>query len=519
MDKLKNLTRKNIWTALGDYFRHADSDDIFTDITEAFVDRLADDAIKSKHDLRQLFSKSQGWDENLQAIVINGTKTHNPDYILVHNLANSILRPAKWDSDYEKLNLIDRAICFFSRPNDKADDYIDAINLLAPHAYAPRKKRSRIFKAICDSLGVTDLSAGSSFQYLFAQFADELSTKKIDFKLFMSIHPAHFLTMSNPKRDNRGSTLTSCHSFNVLDCDYNCGCSGYARDDVTFIVFTASDPDKPETLNNRKTTRQLFMYRPYNGLLLQSRLYNTHGGTCGTQAESKLYRDLIQRELSELEGVPNLWKTEKYCGNKHGIHIPCGNGFGGYADWGHPDFDAKISIRHDHENDYEIFDVGTYGLCISCADDISSGLYCDDCKDNESEFCQECENYCSETWSVINSYGERINVCDHCLNEYYRICEHCEEYFDKNQMTIVHDGSFICSRCLSDEYLLCNECNEYFLADEVSLAIDNDGNNIYVCDSCRDNHYTQCSECKKFFHNNSIDGDICHNCHAQEVPA
>ena len=85
MDKLKNLMCNNIWTALGDYFRHADSDDIFNDISDAFVDRLADDAIKSKHDLRELFSKSQGWDENLQAIVINGTKIHNPDYILVHN--------------------------------------------------------------------------------------------------------------------------------------------------------------------------------------------------------------------------------------------------------------------------------------------------------------------------------------------------------------------------------------------------------------------------------------------------
>ena len=298
MDKLKELMRNNIWTALEDYFRHADSDDVYENISEQFVERLASDSILSKRALRQLFSKSQGWDENLQAIVINGTKTHNPDYILVHNLANSILRPVKWDADCDKLNLIDRAICFFSRPNDKADEYIDAINQLAPHAYAPRKKRSRIFKAICDSLGVTDLSAGSSFQHLFAQFADELSTKKIDFKLFMSINPAHFLSMSNPKRDSRGSTLTSCHSFNVLDCDYNCGCSGYARDDVTFIVFTASNPDKAETLNNRKTTRQLFMYKPFNGLLLQSRLYNTHGGTCGAQAESKLYRDLVQRELS-----------------------------------------------------------------------------------------------------------------------------------------------------------------------------------------------------------------------------
>ncbi len=77
-------------------------------------------------------------------------------------------------------------------------------------------------------------------------------------------------------------------------------------------AYSASDPDKSETLNNRKTTRQIFAYKPKNGLLLQSRLYNTHGGTCGAQAESKLYRDLVQREISELEGVPNLWKTETF---------------------------------------------------------------------------------------------------------------------------------------------------------------------------------------------------------------
>ena len=75
-------------------------------------------------------------------------KTHNPDYVLVNSLANSILRPAKWDADCDKLTLIDRAICFFSRPNDKADEYIDAINQLSPQAYAPHKKRSRIFKSI-----------------------------------------------------------------------------------------------------------------------------------------------------------------------------------------------------------------------------------------------------------------------------------------------------------------------------------------------------------------------------------
>ena len=84
---------------------------------------------------------------------------------------------------------------------------------------------------------------------------------------------------------------------------------------------------------------------------------------------------------------------------------------------------------------------------------------------------------------------------------------------------MIHDGFYVCSRCLSDEYLLCNECDEYFLADEVSLAVDKDGNNVYVCDSCRDKHYSRCVECEELFHTDLIEGDLCPKCHAEEVPA
>ncbi|MBR1419563.1 MAG: hypothetical protein IJ575_00675 [Selenomonadaceae bacterium] len=430
---LKKLTRDNIRTAINDYFKYTKATTILSDISDGFVDCLADDAIKSKQDLRELFRKSAGWDENLQSIVINGTKTHDPDYELAYDLANSILWRARYESNYEKRNLIERAICFFVKPNDNPEEYIAAIKELAPSAYAPRKKRSRIFKALCDSLNVTDDSAGSEFQHLFAQFADELSSRKIDFKLFMSINPAHFLTMSNPKEDKRGSMMTSCHSFNSTEYNYNCGCTGYARDKVTFIVFTASDPNNPETLNNRKTTRQLFMYQPDNGLLLQSRLYNTQGGTRGAQTESKIYRDLVQRELSELEGVPNLWKTEKYCGNDQLVSIKPSYSFGGYSDWLYSDFDAKISIRADHSDDFETFTVGDYGLCISCGCEISEGLYCVDCDPDRHELCQECEEYCYETTEVINRNGEHIRVCERCLDEYYSFCEHCEHYYPKSQ--------------------------------------------------------------------------------------
>ena len=86
-------------------------------------------------------------------------------------------------------------------------------------------------------------------------------------------------------------------------------------------------------------------------------------------------------------------------------------------------------------------------------------------------------------------------------------------------MTLINDGSYVCSRCLAEEYLLCAECDEYFLADEVSLAVDAHGNSVYVCDDCRDKHYSRCTECEELFHNDLIEGDLCPNCRAEEVPA
>ena len=432
------LNKLNIKTALDDYRNQTYDTEVLDKVTDKFINRLAEDSASAKTNLRELFRKSPVWNEDLQALVINGTRTHNPDLQLVDELARKILNPLIGSEDWHKIY---NAICFFSRPSDDPTDYISAINELAPDAYKPRKKKSRIFKALCDSLGVSDDSRGSNFQRNFAKFADEINAKKIDYKLFVSINPAHFLTMSNPKNDKRGDTLTSCHSFNNQLYDYNNGCSGYARDDVTFIAFTVAAPTDLESLNNRKTTRQIFAYK--NSLLLQSRLYNTFGGTRGSQSDSKLYRDLIQREFSELEGVPNLWKTFPYCNNKKHIEIGCCEGFGGYPDWSFEQFDAKISLRSDYEKG-TTFNVGSSGLCISCGKEISAGLLCDNCKHLYT--CDDCEELCDETYEVHSYNGDVLYVCYECRQEHYARCRTCGDFY---HLDLMHDWQ--CENCRAAE--------------------------------------------------------------------
>ena len=41
MNTLKKLTRNNIWSAIEDYFRHTESNEVYDNISDNFVERLA----------------------------------------------------------------------------------------------------------------------------------------------------------------------------------------------------------------------------------------------------------------------------------------------------------------------------------------------------------------------------------------------------------------------------------------------------------------------------------------------
>lgn len=498
MEQIIQQAEQNIWQAIDDYRRHTTNTEVLDDIEDNFVCTLARDSSYAKQGLRELFSKSPVWDEKIDALVINGTRTHNPDYERIRGLARQIFQDVLWS---EHRVLIEQSIELFADPNQSEADKqfsIHCINQLAPKAYTPTKKPSRVFKALCQALGVADETAGSEFQRLFAQFADELTAEKLGFKLYVSINPAHFLTMSNPKYDRRGNTLTSCHSFNSTEYEYNNGCTGYARDEVSFIVFTVADPAQPETLNNRKTTRQVFAYRPGSGLLMQSRMYNTSGGVYGAAEDSKLYRDLVQREISMLENVPNLWNT--YASVKEGIrdYVEEGNGFGGYADWTYENFDGHISFRTDCDRDaVEPLVVGTYGLCIRCGCEHNCGLYCDECKRGNCE-CDECGDYFDEDdlYTVYDSRGDEIQVCEDCRDSYYICCDRCGYYHHQDNMTEV-DGYWYCADCRDEYCEECEDCNEWHKREDMHLVHDSRGNEVWVCENCFDN-YSYCDECDEY---------------------
>ena len=81
------LAEENIRQALIDYGRHTSRTEVLDDVPDAFIRRLEKDNYYAKQKLRELFKKSPVWNEELDALVINGTRTHDPDYSRIGDLA------------------------------------------------------------------------------------------------------------------------------------------------------------------------------------------------------------------------------------------------------------------------------------------------------------------------------------------------------------------------------------------------------------------------------------------------
>lgn len=513
--ELESLNYNNIKTALSDYTKHcyADSAIILENVSDEFMCRLAKDATASKANLRELFRKSQFWNEELQALVLDGERAAELNQNRVNNLFSKLMSLYKegYDPSNESRAMDIQALkSFILDDKDEMENnsffrdlVVFSLDRLAPGAYKPGKKKAKVLKAVCVALGIADETKGSEFQRVFAQIADEISPnpKKANFKLFVSINPAHFLTMSNPKGDRRGDTLTSCHSLNNTEYSYNNGCTGYARDDVTFIVFTVADPTDKESLNNRKTTRQIFAYRPGSGLMLQSRMYNTSGGTYGAQKDSALYRAITQREICTLENAPNKWENvDSY--DVEAKYLFAATDFGGYCDWEYDNFGGVFSFREDCEREkYNPLVIGESGLCLSCGREIIEGIYCDDCDPENYEICENCGEHClpGDVIYVRDRNGYELQVCQWCFDRYYSSCDNCGEYYSNNNFTSVNNEVYFCPQCLQDAIyngtiFKCDNCGEYYNCDDqrdvcnIEIINLDTGDVMVVCKDCYESY-------------------------------
>ena len=489
--------------ATKDYLAHTDlylyDGRVFGD---RFISAYAELSTYAKDDLRNLFRNASDWNEQLDAIVTEVQyESETPSFAELAEMLD-VLFPAAfgWHElayQYDKesyrqssyLQQTVRALC-----NVLVDHFQEKERYLVikdkwhyeyladrfPNVMVEGRKLTRIVQELVKRFGTYDSAPGSSYQKVYATLADKITKPIVTETLFISINPAHFLTMSNPKADSRGQMLTSCHSLNESDYNYNTGCTGYGRDAVSFIVFTAADPKKPETLNNRKTSRQMFMYKPQSKLLLQSRMYRSSGGVYGQDPRSKEYRHCVERIIAECEGFENKWVRSNYKSGKWKEHICVNPEFGGYMDW--EEFPASlayhVSLKEDGPSDEDELVIGNIGLCLGCgASDVH--LFCDDCK--ELRICTECHQAFYER--DMYEYVQDCFMCESCAETHLTKCPACGELVSEKNLVSV-DGETFCVDCVDEYTAFCFLCDKHHIDSDRFTKVILSGNLRFLCDDC-----------------------------------
>ena len=535
-EEKREMLKKGMYQWKEDYFKYSDgnytSNGIKDDISDVFIDRLSRDSVVAKNPLRELLRKHPTWDETLDGCKINGNHTHSPRKEFVDRYILGLFALKDLSEGAPAAFCYTEKILFFFYSDESTSEVqkkeaIETIEKFFPKAYAKGKKKSKVLREICNQLGIIDESKGSKFQELFALAADEVNSKLIDYVLFLTVNNSHFLSMSNPKHDSRGATMTSCHSFNSTEYEYNCGCSGYARDEVTLIAFTVKNPKDKESILNRKTSRCLFFYRPGSGVLLQSRMYLTkagdsYGGVYDVVVpEVKEYRELVQSVIAECEGFPNLWSTKKYADNAWHINIGEACGFGGYPDWKYSNFNAFLSIQKDKVKEipsgYNPYNIGTYGLCISCGEETTQYLYCDDCDDRDEQYDCHCDCCDEDVSDVYEAYmgGNAIYVCESCKEDYFHYCDDCSDLTHEDDGNYYEgNGAWICNDCRDRYYKECDCCDDTLIGNgNENIVLDKWFDEICLCDSCFDDETVTCENCERVFMYDAIGDDgLCDEC-------
>lgn len=486
------ISAENIAQALDDYNRHTDAK---LSYGSDFCKRLAYSALRKKSNLKKMLSKHPGWDESLWAVKVPIELKQEVDYYLVRDLMTELFafnhnRVRGHGYEYDTISCWVADVATGRVNKDIAYNTPVAMDNLFPNAWHKGRKLIRIVREMLVAHEVWDDKPGA-FQKVFAQLSEAVTPKVTKTTLFISINPCHFLTMSNPKLDDRGEMLTSCHSLNNLEYDYNNGCIGYARDNITMICFTVNNPDDKESLNNRKTSRQLFMYEPGSNILLQSRMYTSNGGTRGSHVWSETFMDTVTKVLDKCEQKNEGWFNHYYC---HEDDIPArftaSDNYGGYADWEYEEFCPMIAYRKNIDedelyNDRVEFIVGNAGLCLGCGATIRSRVYCTDCDGKANCECCNRRVYTDDLCVAYDHRGNEIHVCPNCLNRNFTYCEHCHTYHADSAMYLDAEGRDICRECVDSYFRQCHDCGRLY---QRELTVLDEEHGVWRCARCHHRH-------------------------------
>ena len=458
-----------------------------------FVWKLARSNYKGKKLLRSIFSRHSKWNEREQRVGIPINVPQFVDGEKVRRLVDSLCEGTSLDAFVIEEFLL-------TKNCEALDSAVAYIERNWAGVYREDAKRTKILSKILKKEGLWEEKQG-----VFAAISDEVNKKDLALSLYISLNPADFMTMSNPQNPVKGKPfMQSCHSLDS-GCEYHCGASGYARDEVSFITYTVAKGDSANRWY-KKTNRVMFAFS--EGTLLQSRLYTTYangedyGGVYEMGDREYAIWDVtlaaVKGVFSECLGTE--WRNNLTQYNDARIDISWGD-FGGYPDWYHYPRLARVCSLLGEE--LHNFQIGRHpGLCLECGEEIYSNLYCEYCGGGY-ETCDDCgASYAEdEGYYVTDHYGHTRHVCQSCYENDYFYCESCGEYHNNDDAVCVHTEhgeEWVCEACAERDYTRCDECGEYH--ERIFEATNGNGESVSVCESCAEKDYIWCADCEELCH-------------------
>lgn len=388
-----------------------------------------------------------------------------------------------------------------------SEEQVNRINNILPNMKIHNgAKTSRVVNKICKYLGY---DKHPDYNREFAKYADALSPMTIKRHTILSINPLDYLTMSF------GNSWASCHTIdkqnyrgmdNTYEGCYSSGTISYMLDDCSMVLYVVNaDYNGTDYFTQDKINRQMYHYA--NDKLIQGRLYPQ---SCdGASDEYTNYRQIVQKIIADVVGVPNLWtighgtqKIAEYV-SSHGTH---------YKDYFN--FNSCTISRLQNSENINKVNIGVMPICVECGNrhKVESNINCCGAYDytciacgtrlyeddviwvDDEPYCRDCTNYCDrcgcdvrEDLTYIES--EDRYVCNWCLDNNYVRCDDCGEYFDTDDIHyIANEFNYVCDDCLSENFYVCDNCGEYIRQEDALIVIDKDNTHHYYCDECYSNY-------------------------------
>lgn len=486
----------------------------------------------SKENLRSILSKSQYWDEEMQAIVLKEKtimRSFNEEGVI--DFGNWMRKVLSGDDAPLKQFISDQIIGILMASHMEFGDNIIHLewtkNQLPENIFdhipelREGQKWSRYIGQLCKSWGVNtitdiqteiyqDSNTGElhkrqkdyGYNHHFALLGDSCNPLAIKHKTFvLSLNLLDYLTMSF------GHDWASCHSIdksNTRDCNgnysgqYSAGTLSYGLDDVTMIAYITDElnPNRGRNIHHHYGSDVPYWKRDKEHRAVVSwgedKLY--FGRTYpddrdnGDASIAGQIREIVQQIFAECLGVSNIWVTKKGTENTSN-YVGANEGNCAYDDWACYDKCSISFLKTNGTLNTNMIYVGTYPICPTCGHthENSDSIQCEDCSSGFDATCPWCGDGFVEEDGVYVEPAERTFCCSTCASDAGWHIDHYGNWIHINDAIWISDTS------------------EWYPADDDDIALCEDDGCWHLKNDCYyDEHEDE-------WYSPSYDGVVCYD--------